>query len=171
MLKLMAAALLAEGTTTLRNCPRILDVPLMRDVLVGLGCEVDIDGDVVRIHTPAEVSPHADFDAVRQFRASVAVLGPLVARCTEAYVALPGGDAIGSRPLDMHQSGLEKLGATTHIEHGAVVARADKLTGASIKLDFPSVGATENIVTAAVLADGRTAVSYTHLTLPTILLV
>ena len=156
VLKLMAAALLAEGTTTLHNCPEILDVPLMRDVLVGLGCDVDIDGSVVRITTPATVSPHADFEAVRQFRASVAVLGPLVARCKEAYVALPGGDAIGSRPLDMHQSGLEKLGATTHIEHGAVVARAERLTGASISLDFPSVGATENIVTAAALADGRT---------------
>ncbi|QPK82937.1 UDP-N-acetylglucosamine 1-carboxyvinyltransferase [Corynebacterium qintianiae] len=156
VLKLMAAALLAEGTTTLHNCPEILDVPLMRDVLVGLGCEVEIDGSVVTITTPATVSPHADFEAVRQFRASVAVLGPLVARCKEAYVALPGGDAIGSRPLDMHQSGLEKLGATTHIEHGAVVARADRLTGASISLDFPSVGATENIVTAAALADGRT---------------
>ena len=156
VLKLMAAALLTEGTTTLRNCPEILDVPLMGDVLVGLGCEVEIEGDVVRITTPAELSPHADFDAVRQFRASVAVLGPLVARCTEAYVALPGGDAIGSRPLDMHQSGLEKLGATTHIEHGAVVARAEKLRGAAIELDFPSFGATENIVTAAVLAEGRT---------------
>ncbi len=152
----MAATLLTEGTTTLHNCPQILDVPLMRDVLVGLGCEVEIDGSVVRITTPADVSPHADFDAVRQFRASVAVLGPLAARCGEAYVALPGGDAIGSRPLDMHQSGLEKLGATTHIEHGAVVAKAGKLTGAAIKLDFPSVGATENIVTAAVLAEGRT---------------
>jgi len=156
VLKLMAAALLAEGTTTLRNCPEILDVPLMRDVLVGLGCEVGIDGGTVTITTPAEVSPRADFDAVRQFRASVAVLGPLVARCREARVALPGGDAIGSRPLDMHQSGLEKLGATTHIEHGAVVARATKLVGAAIKLDFPSVGATENIITAAVLAEGRT---------------
>lgn len=156
VLKLMAAALLAEGTTVLRNCPEILDVPLMRDVLVGLGCSVDIEGTVVTIRTPAEVSPHADFEAVRQFRASVAVLGPLVARCSEAYVALPGGDAIGSRPLDMHQSGLEKLGATTHIEHGAVVARAAQLRGADVKLDFPSVGATENIVTAAVLAEGRT---------------
>ena len=156
VLKLMAAALLTEGTTTLHNCPEILDVPLMRDVLVGLGCDVEIDGPTVRITTPARVSPRADFEAVRQFRASVAVLGPLVARCAEAYVALPGGDAIGSRPLDMHQSGLEKLGATTHIEHGAVVAKADKLTGAKINLDFPSVGATENILTAAVLADGQT---------------
>lgn len=156
VLKLMAAALLAEGMTTLNNCPEILDVPLMQKVLEGLGCEVEIEGTVVRIHTPANVSPRADFEAVRQFRASVAVLGPLTARCGEAIVALPGGDAIGSRPLDMHQSGLEKLGASTHIEHGAVVARAGKLTGAKINLDFPSVGATENILTAAVLADGQT---------------
>lgn len=156
VLKLMAAALLAEGTTTLNNCPEILDVPLMQKVLEGLGCEVDIEGTVVRIHTPASVSSRADFDAVRQFRASVAVLGPLTARCGEAVVALPGGDAIGSRPLDMHQSGLEKLGARTHIEHGAVVARAERLTGAKVGLDFPSVGATENILTAAVLAEGRT---------------
>lgn len=156
VLKLMAASLLAEGTTTLNNCPEILDVPLMQKVLEGLGCTVEIEGTVVRIHTPPTVSSHADFDAVRQFRASVAVLGPLTARCGEAIVALPGGDAIGSRPLDMHQSGLEKLGASTHIEHGAVVARAGQLRGANINLDFPSVGATENILTAAVLAEGRT---------------
>ncbi|AIT61764.1 UDP-N-acetylglucosamine 1-carboxyvinyltransferase [Corynebacterium doosanense] len=156
VLKLMAAALLAEGTTTLNNCPGILDVPLMQNVLRGLGCEVEIDGSTVRITTPAVVSPNADFDAVRQFRASVAVLGPLTARCGRAVVALPGGDAIGSRPLDMHQSGLEKLGATTKILHGAVVAEAGTLRGANIKLDFPSVGATENILTAAVLAEGTT---------------
>lgn len=156
VLKLMAAALLAEGTTTLNNCPEILDVPLMQNVLRGLGCEVEIDGPTVRITTPAVVSPDADFDAVRQFRASVAVLGPLTARCGRAVVALPGGDAIGSRPLDMHQSGLEKLGATTKILHGAVVAEAGSLRGANIKLDFPSVGATENILTAAVLAEGTT---------------
>lgn len=156
VLKLMAAALLVEGTTTLNNCPEILDVPLMQKVLEGLGCDVEIEGTVVRIHTPAYLSSRADFDAVRQFRASVAVLGPLTARCGEAVVALPGGDAIGSRPLDMHQSGLEKLGATTHIEHGAVVARAGRLHGARINLDFPSVGATENILTAAVLAEGQT---------------
>lgn len=156
VLKLMAAALLAEGTTTLTNCPEILDVPLMKDVLEGLGCFVEIDGGVVRITTPAEIKSDADFDAVRQFRASVCVLGPLTSRCGRAVVALPGGDAIGSRPLDMHQTGLEKLGATTSIKHGAVVATADKLTGANIALDFPSVGATENILTAAVLADGVT---------------
>lgn len=158
VLKLMAAALLAEGTTTLKNCPKILDVPYMKDVLEGLGCsvEVDNDGDTVHITTPAKLSSDADFDAVRQFRASVCVLGPLTARCGRAVVALPGGDAIGSRPLDMHQSGLEKLGATTRILHGCVVAEAQSLRGAEIDLDFPSVGATENILTAAVLADGRT---------------
>ena len=156
VLKLMAAALLAEGTTTLTNCPEILDVPLMRKVLEGLGCSVEIDGHTVQITTPATLHSNADFDAVRQFRASVCVLGPLTARCGHAKVALPGGDAIGSRPLDMHQSGLEKMGASTRIEHGAVVAEADQLHGANIKLDFPSVGATENILTAAVLADGET---------------
>ena len=156
VLKLMAASLLAEGTTTLTNCPEILDVPLMKKVLEGLGCEVEIEGSEVRITTPAQPQSSADFDAVRQFRASVCVLGPLTSRCGHAKVALPGGDAIGSRPLDMHQTGLEKLGATTRIEHGAVVAEATHLRGANIRLDFPSVGATENILTAAVLAEGET---------------
>lgn len=156
VLKLMGAALLAEGTTVLRNCPEIDDVPLMQKVLEGLGCSVIRDGDRIEITVPSELSHKADFDAVRQFRASVCVLGPLTARCRNAIVALPGGDAIGSRPLDMHQSGLEQMGARTYIHHGCVVAEAPKLNGAHIKLDFPSVGATENIVTAAVLADGQT---------------
>ncbi|MCT1442326.1 MULTISPECIES: UDP-N-acetylglucosamine 1-carboxyvinyltransferase [Corynebacterium] len=156
VLKLMAACLLAEGETTLTNCPEIGDVPLMRDVLEGLGCTVTIEGSTVTVNTPKEVNYRADFQAVRQFRASVCVLGPLTSRCKRAMVALPGGDAIGSRPLDMHQSGLEKLGATTRIEHGCVVAEAEKLQGAQIKLAFPSVGATENILTAAVLAEGTT---------------
>lgn len=156
VLKLMSAALLAPGTTTLTNCPDIADVPYMAEVLRGLGCEVDLEGGTVRITTPEDIAYLADFDAVRQFRASVAVLGPLTARCGKAKVALPGGDAIGSRPLDMHQTGLEKMGATTRIEHGCVVAEAERLRGAHIKLDFPSVGATENILTAAVLAEGTT---------------
>ncbi|MGV0408145.1 UDP-N-acetylglucosamine 1-carboxyvinyltransferase [Corynebacterium resistens] len=156
VLKLMSAALLAEGTTTLTNCPEIADVPYMAEVLRGLGAEVELEGSKVQITVPDQVEHNADFDAVRQFRASVAVLGPLTARCLKARVALPGGDAIGSRPLDMHQSGLEKLGATTRIEHGCVVAEAQRLRGAEIKLDFPSVGATENILTAAVLAEGTT---------------
>ncbi|WP_171018771.1 UDP-N-acetylglucosamine 1-carboxyvinyltransferase [Rhodococcus sp. Q] len=158
VLKLMAAALLAEGTTTITNCPDILDVPLMAEVLRGLGCEVVLEGDQVAITTPAEPEYHADFPAVTQFRASVCVLGPLVARCRRAVVALPGGDAIGSRPLDMHQSGLRLLGATSEIQHGCVVAEAADLHGASIRLAFPSVGATENILMAAVLANGETVI-------------
>lgn len=158
VLKLMAAALLAEGTTTIRNCPQILDVPMMADVLRGLGCDVTLSGDVVTITTPAELSYRADFPAVGRLRASVCVLGPLMGRLHRAVVALPGGDAIGSRPLDMHQSGLNSLGATTRIEHGAVVGEVEHLRGASIELEFPSVGATENIVMAAVLARGTTVI-------------
>ena len=158
VLKLMAAALLAEGTTTLTNCPEILDVPLMADVLRSLGCTVQVDGGTVRIDVPAEPSAEADYRSVSRLRASVCVLGPLVARCRHAVVPLPGGDAIGSRPLDMHQAGLRKLGATTEIEHGRVVASAEDLHGAQIWLDFPSVGATENILMAAVLADGVTVI-------------
>lgn len=158
VLKLMAAALLAEGTTTLTNCPEILDVPLMADVLRSLGARVEVDGATVTLDVPAEPSAQADYRSVSKLRASVCVLGPLVARCRRAIVPLPGGDAIGSRPLDMHQAGLRKLGAITEIEHGRVVARADELRGAQIWLDFPSVGATENILMAAVLAEGTTVI-------------
>lgn len=158
VLKLMAAALLAEGRTVLTNAPEIADVPLMAEVLRGLGAQVAIDGDEVTIDAPAEPNFHADFDAVKQFRASVCVLGPLVARCHRAVVALPGGDAIGSRPLDMHQAGLRALGAHSTIEHGCVVAEADRLIGAEVSLEFPSVGATENILMAAVLAEGTTVI-------------
>jgi UDP-N-acetylglucosamine 1-carboxyvinyltransferase len=158
VLKLMAAALLAEGTTTLHNCPEILDVPLMAEVLRGLGCAVDVDGGTTVITTPAQLNHRADFAAMGKLRASVCVLGPLVGRCKKAVVALPGGDAIGSRPLDMHQSGLRQLGATSEIEHGCVVAQAENLRGTQIWLDFPSVGATENILMAAVLAEGTTVI-------------
>lgn len=158
VLKLMAAALLAEGTTTITNCPQILDVPFMADVLRSIGCEVTVDRDTVVITTPAVLNPQPDAASMGKLRASVCVLGPLVGRCRRAIVALPGGDAIGSRPLDMHQSGLRQLGATSEIEHGSVVAHASDLRGAQIWLDFPSVGATENILMAAVLAEGTTVV-------------
>jgi len=158
VLKLMAASLLAEGTSTITNCPDILDVPLMAEVLRGLGATVELDSGVVRITSPDEPKYDADFAAVRQFRASVCVLGPLVGRCKRAKVALPGGDAIGSRPLDMHQAGLRQLGARCNIEHGCVVAEVDHLRGAEIQLEFPSVGATENILMAAVVAEGVTTI-------------
>ncbi len=158
VLKLMAAALLAEGTTVLTNVPDILDVTIMGEVLRRLGCEVRRGDGEVAITVPAMPRHEADYDLVRRIRASIAVLGPLLARCGEAKVALPGGDAIGSRGLDMHVAGLVKLGATVESEHGYLIARAPRLCGATIWLDFPSVGATENLLMASALAKGTTVI-------------
>ncbi len=158
VLKLMAASLLAEGTTVLTNVPDILDVTIMGEVLRRLGCDVVRGDATVSITVPAVPGHEADYDLVRRIRASIAVLGPLVARCGQAKVALPGGDAIGSRGLDMHVAGLVKLGATIASEHGYLVARAPRLTGTSVWLDFPSVGATENLLMAAALANGTTII-------------
>jgi len=158
VLKLMAATLLAEGTTTLRAVPDILDVAIMSELLRRLGCTVQRGPRSVSVTVPARPRHEADYDLVRRMRASIAVLGPLVARCGEAKVALPGGDAIGSRGLDMHIAGLVKLGATIDSEHGYLIARAGRLVGAPVWLDFPSVGATENLLMAAVLAKGATTI-------------
>ncbi len=160
VLKLMAAALLAPGTTTISEVPDILDVSIMSELLRRLGCEVERSREAATlvIEVPEKIHHRADYDLVRRMRASIAVLGPLLARTGEADVALPGGDAIGSRPLDFHIAGLLKLGATIENEHGFIVAKAKRLTGATIWLDFPSVGATENLLMAAVLADGRTEI-------------
>jgi len=154
----MAAALLAEGRTVLTNAPRILDVTIMSEVLRRLGCTVGVNGETITIDTPAEPGTEADYDLVRRMRASICVLGPLLTRCGKVKVAHPGGDAIGSRGLDMHIAGLQRMGAEVTSEHGFVIAQADRLHGATIWLDFPSVGATENILTAAVLAKGTTVI-------------
>src|SRR4051794_7852366 len=138
VLKVMAAALLAEGTTTLANVPDIMDVPIMSEVLRGLGAEVSGAAPDIRITVPGELGCEADYDHVRRIRGSVCVLGPLLARSGRARVALPGGDAIGSRPLDLHIAGLARLGASIETEHGYLVARASQLTGADVWLDFPS---------------------------------
>jgi UDP-N-acetylglucosamine 1-carboxyvinyltransferase len=159
VLKLMAASLLAPGKTIIRNVPAIADVEIMAELLTRLGCTVESSLGMLTIDVPVVPDHRADYDLVRKMRASINVLGPLVARVGEAEVALPGGDAIGSRGLDFHIKGLEVLGANAHIEHGYVIAKAPKgLTGAPIDLDFPSVGATENIMTAAVLAHGVTTI-------------
>jgi len=161
-LKLMAGALLAVGRTRLSNVPAILDVTIMAELLRRLGCTVDYDTDagVVELDVPESIMHRADYELVRALRASICVLGPLVARCGQADVAVPGGDAIGSRGLDMHAAGLETLGATVRVNHGYLIAEApDGLHGGDIRLDFPSVGATENILMAAVLAKGRTRVT------------
>jgi UDP-N-acetylglucosamine 1-carboxyvinyltransferase len=160
-LKLMAASLLAAGRTTVTNLPDILDVDVMARLLEELGCAVEMDHGLeqVVIDVPERLNPHAPYHLVRRLRASISVLGPLVARCGEARVSLPGGDNIGSRGLDMHIRGLQDLGATVEIEHGYVVAKVvDRLRGGSLWLDFPSVGATENLLMAATLADGTTVI-------------
>lgn len=160
VLKLMAAALLAPGCTSVGNLPAISDVAIMRQLLERLGCEVEESGsgttDEVRITVPELPESEAPYELVRRIRGSICVLGPLLARTGRARVAMPGGDAIGSRPLDMHFAGLVKMGADVRVEHGYVVAEASELRGTQIWLDFPSVGATENILTAAVLAKGTT---------------
>jgi UDP-N-acetylglucosamine 1-carboxyvinyltransferase len=160
ILKLMAAALLAQGPTTLTEVPDILDVTIMAELLRRLGCRVDHDpaAGTVTIDVPVTPQHQADYDLVRKMRASICVLGPLVARVGQADVALPGGDAIGSRGLDMHVNGLTRLGAEVTSEHGFLIAKAAQLHGASIWLDFPSVGATENLLMAAVLAKGTTEI-------------
>ena len=160
-LKLMAATLLAPGKSTITNLPNIADVDYMAELLTRLGCTVEIDmaKSQVIIDVPQEISYRADYDLVRKLRASINVLGPLVTRVKKAEVALPGGDAIGSRGLDFHIDGLTQMGAQVHSEHGYVIAEAPTgLIGASITLDFPSVGATENIMTAATLAKGVTVI-------------
>jgi UDP-N-acetylglucosamine 1-carboxyvinyltransferase len=161
VLKLMAASLLAVGRTRLTHVPDILDVSIMAELLRRLGCTVEYDAaaGVLDVDVPEDLGHQADYDLVRRMRASIAVLGPLVTRVGLADVALPGGDAIGSRGLDMHVGGLTRMGAEFTSEHGFLTASAPGgLTGAQIWLDFPSVGATENIVMAAVLAKGRTVI-------------
>jgi UDP-N-acetylglucosamine 1-carboxyvinyltransferase len=160
-LKLMAASLLAVGESTIENVPDIADVHIMEELLTRLGCKCSYDRNALsmKILVPKTPGHRADYDLVRKMRASINVLGPLVTRVGKVEVALPGGDAIGSRGIDFHIKGLIDLGAEAHSEHGYVIATAPNgLTGAAISLDFPSVGATENIMTAAVLAKGVTTI-------------
>jgi len=161
VLKLMAATLLAEGSYRLDNVPRIVDVDLMAELLRAVGCAVEWDQvrpSLLHIDVPAEISPVAPYDIVERFRASVVVLGPMLARCGQAKVALPGGDDFGPRPIDMHVQGLVELGAAVEIVHGYVEAPAAELLGGRVVLEFPSVGATENLLMAAVAAKGATVI-------------
>lgn len=161
-LKLMAVALLAQGKTTIHSVPDIMDVAIMTQLLRRLGCEVDYvaETETVTIDVPGQIEHRADYDLVRRMRASIAVLGPLIARTGSADVALPGGDNIGSRGLDMHVAGLERMGAVVTSEHGYLVAHAPDsgLTGTHVYLDFPSVGATETLLMASVTANGVTII-------------
>jgi UDP-N-acetylglucosamine 1-carboxyvinyltransferase len=158
-LALIAGTLLGEGVTTLSNVPQLLDVKIIAEVLGTLGAEATLSDDgVLRVDATNVNAYQAPYDLVTKMRASFFVLGPILARMGKAKIPLPGGCAIGSRPVDLHLKGLRALGATVNIEHGYVEAIAEKLYGASIYLDYPSVGATENIMMAASLADGQTVI-------------
>lgn len=158
-LKLMVASLLAPGKHHIGNVPDIVDVDTMARVLEHVGATCDRDGSMLTIDVPDDPLPEAPLDLVRQMRASILVLGALLARAGEARVALPGGDDFGSRPIDFHIKGLESMGATFELHHGVLHGSApDGLTGTDVFLEFPSVGATENLLLAAVLADGVTTI-------------
>ncbi len=158
-LKLMAASLLAEGRTVLHHVPRIQDCLTMGEVLEHLGAGVEWSEDALIVDAGPLRSVEAPYDLVSRMRASILVLGPLLARFGHARVAMPGGCNIGSRKIDLHVRGLERMGATFSSEHGYLDARAPTgLRGAVISLDFPSVGATENLLMAAVAAHGTTVI-------------
>ncbi|MEW5706985.1 MAG: UDP-N-acetylglucosamine 1-carboxyvinyltransferase [Actinomycetota bacterium] len=159
-LKLMAAALLADGPTILTNVPLITDVMTMAAVIERLGASVSYETpDTIKINPGYSLYAEAPYELVSQMRASIIVLGPLLARLGRARVAMPGGCNIGSRKIDMHIRGLELLGARFEVGHGFIDATAEKLVGNKITLDFPSVGATENLLMAATCAEGTTIIS------------
>jgi UDP-N-acetylglucosamine 1-carboxyvinyltransferase len=158
VLKEMAATLLAPGRHILSNVPGINDVALMGEVLEHMGAHCALDGHELSLVIPEDITPEAPIGLVRAMRASIVVLGPLLSRCGEARVALPGGDDLGARPIDMHLGGLEAMGAEFDLVHGVLVGRCDGLRGAEVELPFPSVGATENLLLAATLAKGETVI-------------
>ncbi len=161
VLKLMAATLLANGRYEISNVPGIDDVATMGELLAALGVTSYLDParpDVLVMENSGSITPEAPYELVERIRASIVVLGPLLARCGVARVSMPGGDDFGKRPIDMHLKGLEALGATFELRRGYIEARTEGLHGAEITLDFPSVGATENILMAAVVAKGATVI-------------
>ena len=159
VLKLMAASLLADGRFEITNVPAIADVGIMAELLRAIGVEVNLqDPGIVEIINRGDLTPIAPYELVQRIRASVNVLGPLLTRCGYVRLSMPGGDDFGARPIDMHIAGLEAMGATFTLTDEYVEARAERLHGAEVMFDFPSVGATENLLTAAVLAKGDTTI-------------
>jgi len=155
-LPILAAGLLCEGTHRISNVPQLADVKTLGKILQNMGVSFERQDQDILIDSTGLANPEAPYDLVRTMRASVLVLGPLVARMGKARVSLPGGCAIGARPINLHLMGLEKLGASVEIEHGYVLAKAKKLRGADIYFDTVTVTGTENIMMAAVLAQGET---------------
>jgi UDP-N-acetylglucosamine 1-carboxyvinyltransferase len=159
VLKLMATTLLCDGVFELTNVPDIADVRIMGELLAAIGVEMERGDDAtLTLVNTGRITPVAPYDLVERIRASINVLGPLLTRCGHVRLSMPGGDDFGARPIDMHVAGLEAMGATFKYSHGYLEAFADRLHGADITFDFPSVGATENLLTAAVLARGTTRI-------------
>ena len=159
VLPIVAATILAsKGKTTLKNVPILSDVYTFNNVLRNINIDVDFNEEerTIELDATGDVSWEAPFEYVSKMRASIVVMGPLLGRLGKAKVALPGGCAIGTRPIDLHLKGFEAMGATIKIENGFVEAYADKLKGARIYMDFPSVGATQNLMMGAVFAEGTT---------------
>ncbi|MDC1184930.1 UDP-N-acetylglucosamine 1-carboxyvinyltransferase, partial [Alphaproteobacteria bacterium] len=158
-LPIMVSALLSENTLKLYNIPKLDDIKNMSKLLRNYGAIIKFNGTNLEINCKNIVNRNADYDIVRKMRASVLILGPLLARFGRAKISLPGGCAIGTRPIDMHLEGLKKLGANFIVENGYVVGEVDnQLIGSHIQLPFPSVGATENIMMAAITAKGKTVI-------------
>ena len=155
-LPILCVSMLAEGVHVFRNVPRLNDIDTTVDLVRHMGAEVEGTAPVLKVSTTGIHRFDAPYELVKKMRASVLVLGPLLARFGEARVSLPGGCAIGARPIDQHLKGLEALGAEVRIEHGFVLAKAKRLRGAEIVFDMQTVGGTENLMMAAVLAEGRT---------------
>lgn len=156
-LPILCATLLSDGQSRLRNVPALRDIHTTAALLTHLGRRVRVECPDVTVEAPVgPIVPEAPYDLVRQMRASVLVLGPLVARCGRARVSLPGGCAIGARPVDQHLKGLETMGARITVEHGYVHAEAPRLSGAEVVFDMATVTGTENLMMAAALARGRT---------------
>jgi UDP-N-acetylglucosamine 1-carboxyvinyltransferase len=165
VLKLMAATLLADGKYVLTNAPVIDDVAIMADLLSAVGLRITFSaapqgevGQHIEIVNTGNITPVAPFELADRIRASVNLVGPLLGRFGEIDIALPGGDDFGGRPIDMHLRGLEAMGATFEVTPEGIIGRCARLSGAVVDFDFPSVGATENILMAAVVADGVTVI-------------
>ncbi len=155
-LPIMLACMLVPGQVVLDNVPNLRDISTTMHLLHMLGCAIDQTSDEISIHAGRDLHPEAPYDLVRTMRASVLCLGPLLARLGRAKVALPGGCAIGTRPVDLHLRALERMGASIDIDSGYIDARCKRLHGAHIAFDFPTVGGTENLLMAAALAEGET---------------
>jgi UDP-N-acetylglucosamine 1-carboxyvinyltransferase len=154
-LPILVSALLADGWNTYENVPNLRDIHSIKQLLSHLGAEIESEGSRVRINARGLHRHEAPYELVRKMRASILVLGPLVARLKRARVSLPGGCAIGARPINLHLKGLESLGADIELKHGYVEASASKLRGGDIYFDVPTVTGTENLLMAAVLAEGK----------------